>query len=430
MTKTLLFIFSWLLLFSQNALANELPASEIKNLAWSGKKTADGSFDLEKDLALSWIPPEMVAGKWIRLSGTTDKPEALKAWILLFEGNRSIIKPMKTHCTAFQGEARCSVLAWIPKTHAGKVRASFYSDFMPATVKQIRVEILNETAVRPSELERFNLLFSKVQEMFFRTDEVDWNDLKNRLQAALDAPANTDPLPYVFSFLARELPAGGHSYVFSTEAPGAYDSSTQLPTCKALNDQTAVLRLPQTPSSEADEADYVQRALRCFDNKKIRHWIIDLRDNKGGNAAVQIAAMAPVLGAGIQFQYLNNARRYIPVRIAKGGVYNQDVLRYKFRHQPGYLDGKLDFSVLIGANCSSACEALAIALKGKTHVRLIGEKTGAYATANEILKINDAYSMAITSGYMADKKGKLVYPDVLPDIYMSTETIDRYFKLN
>jgi C-terminal processing protease CtpA/Prc len=60
----------------------------------------------------------------------------------------------------------------------------------------------------------------------------------------------------------------------------------------------------------------------------------------------------------------------------------------------------------------------------------MGQATAGFATGNEILKINDNFNLALTSGYMTDRDGKVIYPRITPDILASDEIINKIFKID
>jgi hypothetical protein len=166
MLKIFIILFSFFFCFS-HVQANDVDSwKNIENITWDAAKNTDGSFDLQKQIAIAWLPSNQVAGKWVRLSTSTMGPIEFKVWILMFEGDRSLVRPMPTLCKLSDGKTTCSVIAWIPHSYGQKVRASFYSDGNAVTIIDPHVEsslILNS---KPSDLERFSQLALQMKEVF------------------------------------------------------------------------------------------------------------------------------------------------------------------------------------------------------------------------------------------------------------------------
>jgi C-terminal processing protease CtpA/Prc len=261
---------------------------------------------------------------------------------------------------------------------------------------------------------------------------VNWEKLISWVTPALAAPGDLDPLPYMFSLMAKELPSGGHTYVYNTasSASPTEENSVEFPKCTNRRNHEVLLTLPETPSNKRDENDYIRAAHRCFRQPNVNHWIIDLRQNSGGDAALQVAALTPLIGLGTSLQYLNNKGNYIAVRITPKGVFNSHLLQYAFHRKPIFIPQSAKVTVLLGSGCASACEALAIALTAKQNIQSMGQATAGFATGNEILKINDNFNLALTSGYMTDRDGKVIYPRITPDILASDEIINKIFKID
>lgn len=192
-----------------------------------------------------------------------------------------------------------------------------------------------------------------------------------------------------------------------------------LPHCFALSRGRWALQLPSNGSGNtANSQKYVQHAHGYLRRKGVKQWIIDLRSDSGGDASIQIAALAPLLGSGKQLEYINAESSRIPVNttthsVAVGG-------KTRFRWQGGLVHVGVPAIFVIGPSCGSACEAFALAAKGKA--------TAGLTSANELLTINDQVAMPATSGLMADRVGSTVYPrGVQPDEVLSDAAVEQLF---
>lgn len=414
--------------------ANEI-WKDIDNLIWEAEKNANGGFDLTNKMAISWLPVDQVSGRWIRLSATTRGRSKFKAWLHMFQAEKSLIRPMNLVCDDRSDALVCTAIAWIPVSYSQRVRASFYSDDSAISVFNVRVEFLEQDQSDPKNAKRFATIFNQLKSEFFKSEDVSWDEVEQWVTPALKAPLSVDPIPFMMALVANKLPSDGHTYVYrnqvAEEEPSVLPiiASEEKVRCSVYNKNTGVLVVPAPPVATKQIAAYTEAAHHCLKAPGVSHWLVDLRSNLGGNAAVQIAALAPLLGTGVSMQYINSRGELIPVRIDHTGVFNQRTIQYRFPKSFRSIRPSVRVTALIGPNCASACEALAIAILSRENSKLIGQPTRGLATANETVELNTEFSMTLTAGYMANRNGKIIYPRVVPDSRMDDAGIERILRL-
>ena len=79
------------------------------------------------------------------------------------------------------------------------------------------------------------------------------------------------------------------------------------------------------------------------------------------------------------------------------------------------LIGTPNVAVLIDRRTGSSGEAVAIAFRGRPKTRFFGEHTQGVSTANDIIKLSDGASMALTIGVDADRTGRQYLEGFDPD---------------
>jgi|GEM_PF-4824129 len=389
---------------------------------WKGKSSNGNGYDLGTGWATHSLPLGLVEGKWVRVIGSADanSPDFMILISVFNEQSRAINRSLPTLCETVGNRKMCSGASWI-RPGGATAKVTLYSNYLPVTVVLEKAEVAVESQVRQVNVSRFEAITSDMARLYFRTSEVDWPLIKSKVEMALQSPEDIDPIPYAVLQLLSHLPDSKHSAVYRTE--GRVTGEPLLPLCKKLQSggvSTWRLDLPGTPSREQDNALYIQAANTCLARPGVRRWVINLTENSGGDAIVMFAALSQLFKAGPLMEFQNTSGgRFVVAKSSEGisinGKLNQ---RVKTTHRP--FQGKV--LVAVSKACASSCEAVAIAMKGQHQV--VGTSTAGLATANESLPLNSRFSLAITSGYMADAKGK-IYSIVVPDLAVSDEVIAR-----
>lgn len=135
-----------------------------------------------------------------------------------------------------------------------------------------------------------------------------------------------------------------------------------------------------------------------------RGWIIDLRQNNGGNMWPMLAGLKPLLGGGSwgAFRYRDgNTTPWLAERLPGCDAGLPE-------HQP--------VAVLFGPRTASSGEAVAVAFSGLPNVRSFGARTAGVSTANQGYALPDGGSIQLTTAIDIDRTGR-EYPSGLePDV--------------
>ena len=73
-------------------------------------------------------------------------------------------------------------------------------------------------------------------------------------------------------------------------------------------------------------------------------------------------------------------------------------------------------AILVGKKTISAGEATAISFIGKQNVKLIGQPTGGFTSANSTFPLSDGRSLALATSFEMDRTGKEYREKINPDI--------------
>lgn len=132
-------------------------------------------------------------------------------------------------------------------------------------------------------------------------------------------------------------------------------------------------------------------------------WIIDLRQNRGGNMKPMLQGVEPLIGNGIYFHWQTKpgvlARWFAgPARLPAWQVNESP---------PLLLDPRRPVAVLQGARTTSAGELLLIALRGRPNTRTFGAPTAGKASGNEAIWLPNGGVLAVTTSLAVERGGKL-----------------------
>lgn len=257
------------------------------------------------------------------------------------------------------------------------------------------------------------------------SDAVDWQAVRLEAEAALEQArsyAGTHAL--LASVLAQ---AGGrHSSLRTPECRG----EIQVRTAAALGPAVpsgqvaggvAYLKLPWLPGSRRLARRYAAtggRVLAAMATQRPAGWIVDLRDNAGGNLWPMLAAAAGLLDDGILGYFVLAGGQSQAWSLDHGRIL-LDGRRLARSRSPFLRAGHLPVAVLTSGRTASAGEAVALALRGQPRVRLIGAPTAGFTTGNRTHILRDGTRLTITGSSYAGRDRRPVTGPVPIDQHIS-----------
>lgn len=271
---------------------------------------------------------------------------------------------------------------------------------------------------------------------YLHRDEVDWDAVRARGLGALSEGAPIAQAHAAVAMMVDALndPHAGFFRPRNGDTGGGQPDVVEPVTAEMADRRIALVRVPAVPGSESETntidvhfADNAHRTLKSIDSPGLCGWIIDLRDNTGGNMWPMLAAIGPIAGPGVLGGFVAPEGGEVTKWIYRNGaaLTSTDseatekiaVSVEPFRPaNPGQ-----PVAVLVSASTSSSGEATAIAFIGRNGARLFGVGTGGLATANNGYALSDGARIVIPIGYMADRHGNIHHPRVQPDEAVSAE---------
>lgn len=170
-------------------------------------------------------------------------------------------------------------------------------------------------------------------------------------------------------------------------------------------------------------ADSTQHIIKILASSNIKGWIIDLRQNDGGNQEPMIAGLGPLfssekLGALIDVNNKADGWYY------KDGKYWGDGYEGCTVSNPVSLKEKLPIAVLTSNQVGSSGEIVTISFIGNYNTKSFGQPTMGLTTGNGSFDLADESKMYLASTVMSDRNGKLYHGSIEPDFPIENKTID------
>lgn len=274
-----------------------------------------------------------------------------------------------------------------------------------------------------------------MQKHYYKKDSVQWDPLiksaKTILDQSSDCEAAYQTVQWCFDQIKEE-----HSFIMPRVKAALYsgnvnspkDPSSSKPLTGPIRHEfieggIAYINVPWIATTDeaicTGYADSIQSLIRTFDQGGINKWIIDLRNNTGGNCWPMLAGLGPLLGNGVH-GYFVSSKENIPISYKNGVVMQGKQARCIVSNPYTLEEDKKTIIVLTGKKTSSAGEIVALSFKGRNDVYLYGEPTAGLTTANATYSLSDGSMLVLTVCKEADRSGKIVEGKIRPDEFIQS----------
>ena len=264
--------------------------------------------------------------------------------------------------------------------------------------------------------------------------QVDWNELRLEALAGIDeAESHGD----TFAAIYRALRDGGdrHSYLLAPDpyarwrgrqareasAPAVLDRDDWrshepfegLET-RLLDGHVGYVKLP--PLGSADErvcrayATHLYEGIRALDAERPHGWVVDLRENTGGNLWPMLAGLSSLIGPGRAGAFVSREGSedfgVSAGRAWSAGPSGRVVTEQAVATAPFELsDPRPRIAVLTGPHTASSGEVVAAAFRGQDATRSFGARTAGYSTGNRSFELSDGSCLFLATSVCADRTG-------------------------
>jgi len=255
----------------------------------------------------------------------------------------------------------------------------------------------------------------QIERLAYYSDRIDWPAVHKRASATIAADAAPELTYREIRSILVSL-QDGHSFLVPPHE-GPQMATTVWGRVEVRRDsaQVGYIRLDGFFGGDRGEIDDFARILSdridALANDDVRGWIVDLRQNRGGNMWPMLGGLASIIGTRDlgQFVYRNGMRE--PWNV------DESVALPLFR--TSQLTAPV--AVMIGEVTASSGEAVAIAFMGRHKSRLFGEPTRGLSSSNETIRLIDGARLMLTTSLFADRAGKVHSGSIWPDERVADE---------
>jgi carboxyl-terminal processing protease len=267
-----------------------------------------------------------------------------------------------------------------------------------------------------------------LQEHSTKRLELDWNRLRSRAQGqAGSALVPSDTYPAIESAI-RSL-GDGHSFFMTPEQVdelerGELTVDLPGPSGTLMENGLAYLSMPPFAGSiQADQryAEALQAVIKELDSAAPCGWIVDLRENRGGDFWPMLAGIGPLLGEGPAGASVGSDGEKTTWSYSAGRALEGDIVQISLGDRAPYLmrGSWPAVAILTGRQTISSGEAILVAFRGRPNTRSFGQETGGLSTGNDRFDLEDGASIFLTVSKFSDRTGKVYGGIISPDVYIA-----------
>jgi len=273
-------------------------------------------------------------------------------------------------------------------------------------------------------------VFELVQAHALNRDKVDWDRLKEKVftdEMGAQTTADTyDSIRNILVWLndrhSRFLSAEEAEWFMNLDTSAA---DNPPPESWLSAEGYAYLYVPPFASGDPDVnnafAEQLQQSVKGLDASAPCAWVIDLRENFGGNLFPMVAGLSGLIPDGevSTFQFVDGRTE---TSLLKNGQFidQGEVLAEVKAPLSALTNPNPAIAILIGPVTSSSGEMLALSFKGLPNVTYFGHETGGYTTGNSLFTLSDGSILLLTSSIFIDRTGQAYGGSFQPDLPLET----------
>ncbi|MCW8876801.1 MAG: S41 family peptidase [Kangiellaceae bacterium] len=173
------------------------------------------------------------------------------------------------------------------------------------------------------------------------------------------------------------------------------------------HNEVGYIHIPGFSGSSTQAVEFAngkQEEIRGQDNENIRGWVVDLRNNSGGNMYPMIAGVAPLLQEGIFGYFVDADENFIPFGFQDGASFWNFNPSVEVNTPYQVINSLPKIAVLSNNATVSSGEATMIAFKKVPNVRFFGDLSCGLSTGNSIFELSDGSQLILTTSIDADRE--------------------------
>ncbi len=180
---------------------------------------------------------------------------------------------------------------------------------------------------------------------------------------------------------------------------------------------------PHSGRNRSAYVDSLQARIGALDSAGACGWVIDLRENTGGNMWPMLAGVGPLLGGEMVGSFTNSPPgagwHYRDGRSWQGDSTSSAEVEGWGSTPPRLVrNPAAPVALLVGRKTASSGEMTLLAFLGRPSVRSFGDSTAGYTSSNTNIPLRDGATLIVTSSYPRDRRGRTYPISVSPDEFV------------
>jgi carboxyl-terminal processing protease len=271
-----------------------------------------------------------------------------------------------------------------------------------------------------------------IQSNALNSKKADWTQVRATaftFEKDARAPADTyDTITYVLQQLGDH-----HSSFMTPDVANQMNNSTiynyPQPKGKLIENKIGYVAVfefnAQAEEQENKYADEIQNIIIELDRQSVCGWIVDLRDDMGGNMYPMIAGLGALIGEGKLGSFKDAAGQISNWYYRDGQAWLGNEPLAKVGH-PEFLfnSEETPVAVLIGPQTASSGEATALSFRGRPNTRFFGKRSYGLTTGNDVFTLSDGAIIILTTVVELDRTGQEYGGSIIPDVITSNPESD------
>jgi carboxyl-terminal processing protease len=253
---------------------------------------------------------------------------------------------------------------------------------------------------------------------------IDWNMMRSEAYTLADGAQTPRDTYNAIRIVLANL-GDRHSFFappaeFTPPAGGEPMETPSLPSGELLENRIGYVSLPGFSGTDEAADKYAVAAWQSIaeiDTARPCGWIVDLRQNTGGNMWPMLAGIGPLLGEGHvgAFVYPDGQQQLWYYANGQARLDQELMFAVSAESSQHLAQSMPPIAVLTGHYTASSAEAIVVTFRGRQRTRSFGEETAGRSTSNQGFKLSDGAIIVLTVATFADRAGQTYGSKVVPD---------------
>jgi C-terminal processing protease CtpA/Prc len=247
-------------------------------------------------------------------------------------------------------------------------------------------------------------------------DEVDWDELREVTERQLRGARFADEVWGAFRGALNRIGDGHSSFMTPAEVarwanrrPSPRQAEESTPTAKLLGGSIGYIVVPTLTSAEQQTqlnyASILQTLITRAEERDPCGYIVDLRDNPGGNMWPMLLGLGPLVGEGDVGAFVDADGEGLRYAYRDGAVFHGEQQLMSLNEALSSLDPLPPVAVLTNRGTGSSAEYITAVFRGRPDTLSFGQDTYGASTGNRGFVLPDGSRFFLTTTAVADRTG-------------------------